>query len=113
MLLMLKVAIFNGPPHAKRPFCPDPSVTLQVLRLRRTRFEDEAGIAVECCLIEPQLALRLADITGSWFILQVCVRSRDRPRKQNARQYLLARMRSPVGGEHLLKKHVVVLTKIY
>src|SRR5438093_6836247 len=41
-------------PDAKRPFCPDPSVTLQVLRLRRTRFEDEVGIAVECTLIEPQ-----------------------------------------------------------
>jgi len=31
MLLMLKVAIFNSPPHAKKPFCPAPSVTLQVL----------------------------------------------------------------------------------
>jgi|SRR5882724_7970161 len=27
-------------PYAKRPFCPEPSVTLQVLRLRGTRFED-------------------------------------------------------------------------
>jgi len=38
-------------PHAKRPFWPDPSVTLHVLRLRRTRFEDEIGIALEfsCC----------------------------------------------------------------
>src|ERR1700676_3120293 len=45
-------------PHAKRPFCPDPSVTLQVLRLRRTRFEDEVGMAIECRLIEPQLAHR-------------------------------------------------------
>lgn len=45
-------------PHAKRPLCPDPSVTLQILRLRRTRFEDEVGIAVECSLIELQLALR-------------------------------------------------------
>ncbi len=48
-----------------------------------------------------------------WLILQLCERSRVRPRKQNARQYLLARMRSPVGREHLLHKHVVVLTKIY
>jgi hypothetical protein len=32
--------------------------------------------------------------------------------KQNARQYLLARMRSPVRGEHLLKQKVVVLPKI-
>jgi len=31
---------------------------MQVLRLRRTRFEDEVGIAVECSLIEPQLAHR-------------------------------------------------------
>src|ERR1700730_17456215 len=45
-------------PHAKRPFCPDPSVTLQVLRLRRTRFEDEVGMAIECSLIAPQLAHR-------------------------------------------------------
>src|SRR6202795_2782488 len=45
-------------PHAKRPFCPDPSVTLQVFRLRRTRFEDEVGPAVECSLIEPQPAHR-------------------------------------------------------
>src|ERR1700730_15590584 len=45
-------------PHAKRLFCPDPSVTPQVLHLRMTRFEDEVGIAVECSLIEPQLAHR-------------------------------------------------------
>jgi hypothetical protein len=35
-----------------------PSVTLQVFRLSRTRFEDEVGIAAECSLIEPQLAHR-------------------------------------------------------
>jgi hypothetical protein len=47
---MLKVAIFMAG-LAKKPFWPDPSVTLHVLRLRRTRFEDEIGIAVEfsCC----------------------------------------------------------------
>ena len=44
-------------PHAKRPFCPDPSVTLQVLRLRKTPFE--VGLAVECSYIEPQPAHRL------------------------------------------------------
>jgi len=54
MLLMLKVATSMVRPHAKRPFCPDPSVTLQVLRLRGTRFEDEVRVAVECILIEPQ-----------------------------------------------------------
>src|SRR5882762_8609803 len=34
-------------PHAKRPFCPEPSVTLQVLRLRRTRVEDAEQNATE------------------------------------------------------------------
>jgi hypothetical protein len=29
MLLMLKVAIFNNPASRERPFCPEPSVTLQ------------------------------------------------------------------------------------
>ena len=33
---MLKVAIFNGPSSRERSFCPDPSVTLQVLRFRAT-----------------------------------------------------------------------------
>src|SRR6267378_2461447 len=66
-------------PPAKRPFCPDPSVTLQVLRLRRTRFEDEVGIAVECSLIEPQLTHRPDGIsTGKRPSQLGCRTKRDR-----------------------------------
>src|ERR1700726_3352166 len=42
-------------PHAKGPFCPDPRVTVQVLRLRRASFWDEIGIASNS-FIEPQTA---------------------------------------------------------
>src|ERR1700747_3411273 len=66
-------------PHAKRPFCADPSVTLQVLRLRRTRFEDEVGIAVECSLIEPQPAHRPDAISTTKRPSQMrCQTKRDR-----------------------------------
>src|SRR5262249_44877431 len=34
---MLKVAIFNDPAPRERPFCPEPSVALQVLYLRSTK----------------------------------------------------------------------------
>src|ERR1700746_930770 len=65
-------------PHAKRPFCADPSVTLQVLRLRRTRFEDEVGIAVERSLIEPQPAHRPDAISTAKRPLQMrCQTKRD------------------------------------
>src|SRR5580692_4204433 len=64
-------------PHAKRPFCLDPSVKYFVCVGRV--FEKEVGIAVECGLIESQPAQRPDGIsTGKRPSQPGCRTKRDR-----------------------------------